>query len=52
MPDERSIEERLREEATERAKRDNPDCEHRPMKAALDDRIGCKMCGAWLGRAH
>lgn len=27
-------------------------CEHIPMKAALDDKIGCIKCGKWLGAAQ
>jgi hypothetical protein len=28
------------------------ECDHIPMKAALDDEIGCIRCGKWLGRAQ
>lgn len=24
-------------------------CDHQPMKSALDDTIGCTLCGHWLG---
>lgn len=27
-------------------------CDHVPMKAALDDEIGCIRCGRWLGKAN
>lgn len=29
-----------------------PECQHVPMKAALDDEIGCIRCGEWLGKAQ
>lgn len=27
-------------------------CDHIPMKAALDDELGCIRCGEWLGKAN
>lgn len=30
----------------------DPNCDHIPKKAALDDEIGCIRCGGWLGKGN
>ena len=32
--------------------REKKPCDHIPMKAAIDDEIGCIRCGKWLGKGN
>lgn len=40
------------DEGTRAGVQRDPVCDHIPMKAALDNEIGCIRCGQWLGKVQ